>query len=1435
MFNRSKHAAKLQGDGKNITLLRQEALWLATGRNGLLGFAGFRKDSTCVARATPAKQVAPRLAAGCFTIRPASILKMMKSIFWASTVWVLLSPFSYGLTRQDILFYADFDSGAVTKAQISAGSSEGSISQWKKISGYWEKASSNAAVENISGVESCGGKMGKGVLLKSGASISWKAESNYFPQKGTVEFWVKPKLLGKQTTAQPKRREGYFFKTDHMYMMYKDRYELAVARIDQDIKTGDIKDASLFFTHDSPYEYSWRWPNFSSVVSSLSSWTETQWHHVLITWDQKTFRMYIDGDPIGMGTGDLTASRITDAFQIGPFPFDVEYDEFYIYGKRLSNAEIINAYEKTQRFASDTKKLASRCLIPRVGVDEQEGAAPGHKVPDIDGVLSEGEWDITSSQLTHFISALTGELASRQMKVRFCYGTGILYIAFEDVVDQPFFHTPAGKGDVLSFKDKDGKEIIGINPDSKGAGDNGIKYASNVKDSKWQGEISMPLSLLGKKDEQGEFEIRVNRTYTELAEETSLGYTGAGFTNKTGAILRFAGNMWPSMIIKPIGQFDGSTLDLSFNIATRSTPWSEATVNITGGRDGKNQDVERVNHIKRFTPFYYQYIDWPMRHCDMKTRVDSDTCRSVEVKIINGTGGVDYACSFPFSFSKQLAISTVDGNLDQKMELAADISGYLGYGPKEQFNVSYRMFKEGTEEEVLKGEIKEFKDGIGRQILDIGALKKGRYVIRAVLKDADGLVLEKCEKNFEKWTDTKWEDVAKLGMPEDDEVLPPWSPIIVKGDQASCWAKMYDFGNSVLPEKIVINEKPMLAGPMKLAMQSGGVSLKAGKAGWEKKNNSEVVRTQSYGEGKNTVLVKTSMEYDGFIWITIDPAKCESLNNLTLEVRLNAGVAKLWSWYQYSYKHSYQKDKKIELEPVKPDELKGVTDPEARYKIIEKKQYYGNELNEDFPDVEKTPLEIPFTPVFWIHNDQMGFQYLADRYEGWNPGDYEKAISIRKEGGSIVLTFNIIGRETTGNALRKIELGFMTTPCRPLMDGWRKYRWGKGFNGNVWMWPSLNAGYGDGVPGFVYLRANNEEVFRNFVMATERRDMKVVPYFTRSEFTVGCWEYLNYRKKWERDPGRFVGGGPGVNVPGFAAFRCCHTEKQSMDFMVWLISEVINRYGFTGIYIDDFGLPHCYSQEHGCGWTGPDGNLYPTFPHRGNRLFTKRLRKIMLQQDKEPFIYIHSSPMLTASLSFADCLLCGEGDLIKYAEEHNGKWTPDYTLAMPPEAIKAEYQSDPLGLAQYWINQDCPGYDYKQDPSWSETGYGYMFTHGIGLQMAWANPKVITELFGAMKRFGLGDAEFVPHWNKKGFSIDKQEILLSAYIKKDKVLFAVMNPLDKEVNARIQFDKNILGLNGREIKAEEMRSKEAFVIDKDGFNVNLRAKGFKMIEVMPVK
>jgi hypothetical protein len=51
-----------------FVLLRQETPWRTSGRNGVLGFGGFRKDSTFTAKGfASAEQVALRLGAGSFT------------------------------------------------------------------------------------------------------------------------------------------------------------------------------------------------------------------------------------------------------------------------------------------------------------------------------------------------------------------------------------------------------------------------------------------------------------------------------------------------------------------------------------------------------------------------------------------------------------------------------------------------------------------------------------------------------------------------------------------------------------------------------------------------------------------------------------------------------------------------------------------------------------------------------------------------------------------------------------------------------------------------------------------------------------------------------------------------------------------------------------------------------------------------------------------------------------------------------------------------------------------------------------------------------------------------------------------------------------------------------------------------------------------------
>jgi hypothetical protein len=60
----------VRGQGRNGLAL------LGEGQDGVLGFAGFRQDSTCVARATPAEQVAPRLAAGVLIVLPELLIRL---------------------------------------------------------------------------------------------------------------------------------------------------------------------------------------------------------------------------------------------------------------------------------------------------------------------------------------------------------------------------------------------------------------------------------------------------------------------------------------------------------------------------------------------------------------------------------------------------------------------------------------------------------------------------------------------------------------------------------------------------------------------------------------------------------------------------------------------------------------------------------------------------------------------------------------------------------------------------------------------------------------------------------------------------------------------------------------------------------------------------------------------------------------------------------------------------------------------------------------------------------------------------------------------------------------------------------------------------------------------------------------------------------------
>jgi hypothetical protein len=72
-----------------------------------------------------------------------------------------------------------------------------------------------------------------------------------------------------------------------------------------------------------------------AVITSSSVVTDGSWHHIAVTWDGTTFRMFIDGAAIGTSTTTPTATSSPTTFQIGYAP--TAYWNGAIVGVRYSN------------------------------------------------------------------------------------------------------------------------------------------------------------------------------------------------------------------------------------------------------------------------------------------------------------------------------------------------------------------------------------------------------------------------------------------------------------------------------------------------------------------------------------------------------------------------------------------------------------------------------------------------------------------------------------------------------------------------------------------------------------------------------------------------------------------------------------------------------------------------------------------------------------------------------------------------------------------------------------------------------------------------------------------------------------------------------------------------------------------------------------------
>ncbi len=152
---------------------------------------------------------------------------------------------------------------------------------------------------------------------------------------------------------------------------------------------------------------------------------------------------------------------------------------------------------------------------------------------------------------------------------------------------------------------------------------------------------------------------------------------------------------------------------------------------------------------------------------------------------------------------------------------------------------------------------------------------------------ADGGVSDLWRMSRLKWLD------STLGL--DDDVVPPFTPLQVRGDTVSCLLRDVRFGPLGLPESIVSNGREVLAAPMAFTVTGGRGELRLSTPRTETvKQAPGVVERVTVAEGPDADLtVRCRMEADGCLMyhVTLQPRRTLRLSDVELLIPQRADCA----------------------------------------------------------------------------------------------------------------------------------------------------------------------------------------------------------------------------------------------------------------------------------------------------------------------------------------------------------------------------------------------------------------------------------------------------------------------------------------------------------------------------------------------------------------
>ena len=589
----------------------------------------------------------------------------------------------------------------------------------------------------------------------------------------------------------------------------------------------------------------------------------------------------------------------------------------------------------------------------------------------------------------------------------------------------------------------------------------------------------------------------------------------------------------------------------------------------------------------------------------------------------------------------------------------------------------------------------------------------------------------------------------------DDEVIAPYTPLVMKDKTISCLGREIKLSDLGLPEHITsyfketmtgigTNGRSVLAAPMELAADGGAwenlnfeiTKHKQGAIAWKALNQNSRFLMDLEGE----------MESDGNIAykVTLVAREDASVEDVALRTHLASGVGRYMMGL--GEKGGYcPNDLRWKWDVEKNQDAVWVGDVNAGIQIRLYDNKYERPLNTNF--YHQKPLHMP---VSWCNAGNGGID-IHNAADGTRINAYSGKRSVKK-GDRLYYYFNLA-----------------LTPFRPIDTDkqWREryhhnYEFLDGIQkrgANV-----INIHHANAINPFINYPFLRTKEMKAYIDGAHARDMKVKIYNTVRELSNSCVEMFALRSLGNEIFSEGSGGGfswlqehldqnyigawfvPGLKDAAIVNSGISRWHNYYLEGLDWLMKNV----GIDGLYIDDLAF---------------------------DRMTMKRIRKVMNRTNPGAMIDLHSANQYNPKDGFAN----SANLYLEHFPYLDRLWFGEYfNYDFPPEFWLVEVSGIPYGLMGEML-------EGGGNP-WRGMLYG----------MTGRSPRVDNgPLWKLWDSFGMQNSEMIGYWVKDNpVKTGSEKTLATVYSHMgDKALISLATWEDTDAKVKLSIDWAKLGLD----------------------------------------